>query len=138
TGYTAYAPTPLSVDGRAVSTPCQADSSGHVSGCSFTVPAASGGEHTVKVSDGTYTGTASYTVGPSLSLIGSGTGAPGTSLTVRGSGLSHGSVTVTFDGSSVSTCDANSDGNINACTFTVPAAAEGLHVVAATDKKGYF
>jgi hypothetical protein len=93
----------------------------------------------VKVTDGTYTGTATYRVDPSLSIIGSGTGAPGTSLTVRGSGFAQGSVTVSLDGSSVSTsCDANSDGNINACTFTVPATApSGPNIVAATDKKGY-
>jgi hypothetical protein len=93
----------------------------------------------VTTTDGTYTGTASYTVSPSLSLVGSGTGAPGTSLTVRGTGFAHGSVTVTFDGSTVSTsCDANADGNVNACTFTVPATApSGPNIVAATDKKGY-
>jgi hypothetical protein len=35
-------------------------------------------------------------------------------------------------------CDANSDGNINACTFTVPATApSGPNIVAVTDKKGY-
>jgi hypothetical protein len=94
----------------------------------------------VKVSDGTHSSTSTYTVEPSLSIIGSGTGAPGTDLTVRGSGFAHGTITITFDGRSVSTsCDANSDGNFNACTFTVPdTAAEGPHTVAGTDKKGYF
>jgi hypothetical protein len=139
-GYTSYAPITVTVGGSSVTTPCQANANGRVSGCTFTFPARTAGEHTVTVTDGTYTGTATYNVSPSLSIIGSGTGAPGTSLTVRGSGYSHGSVTVTFDGSEVSTsCDANSDGNINACTFTVPATApSGLNVVAATDKKGFF
>src|SRR5205085_10372397 len=136
TDYTAYASLSVKFDGEDVTTSCKADASGNVSGCAFTVPATTGGEHTVKVSDGTYTGTASYTVGPSLSLIGSGTGAPGTSLTVRGSGFVSGTATLTFDGISVGTCDANGDGNFNACTFTVPAAAAGFHTVTATDKKG--
>jgi hypothetical protein len=93
----------------------------------------------VTASDGTYRGTATYTVDPTLSLIGSGTGAPGTDLTVRGTGFTHDTVTLTYDGISVSTCDADGDGNINACTFKVPAAAApGPHIVAATDKKGYF
>src|SRR2546423_986576 len=63
-------------DSEELSTSCKADSSGNVSGCAFTVPAATAGDHTVKVSDGTYTGTASYTVGPSLRLIRSGSRAP--------------------------------------------------------------
>ena len=139
TGYVAYAPITVSFDGHSVTTPCQANANGRMSGCSFTVPAATVGDHTVKVSDGTHSSTSTYTVEPSLSIIGSGTGAPGTDLTVRGSGFTHGTVTLTYDGVSVSTCDANSDGNINACTFKVPAAADpGPLIVAAKDKKGYF
>jgi hypothetical protein len=138
TGYTAYAPITVTVDGSSVTAPCQANSSGRMSGCSFTVPALSGGEHTVKVSDGTSSATATYTVDPSLSLIGSSAGAPGTSLTVRGFGFVQGTVDVTFDGTTVGTCDANGDGTFTNCTFTVPAtAAAGPHIVAATDKKGY-
>jgi hypothetical protein len=138
TGFTAFAPITVTVGDQHVTTPnCQANASGRVS-CSFAIPATTAGEHTVRATDGTYTGTATYNVSPSLSIIGSGTGAPGTELTVRGTGYSHGPVTVTFDGSEVGTCDANSDGNINACTFTVPATApSGPNIVAVTDKKGY-
>jgi hypothetical protein len=137
-GFMAFAPITVSFDGNSVTTPnCQANASGRVS-CSFAIPATTAGEHTVTATDGTYTGTATYSVDPTLSLIGSGTGAPGTSLTVRGSGFTSGTVTVTFDGSKVATCDASSNGNINACTLTVPATApSGSNIVAASDKKGY-
>jgi hypothetical protein len=138
TGYTAYAPITVNVGGSRVTTPCQANANGRVSGCTFTFPAATAGDQTVTASDGTYVGTATYTVDPSLSII-EGTGAPDTPLKVRGTGFTHGTVTVTYDGISVGTCDADGDGNFNACTFTVPAAAApGPHVVAATDTKGYF
>jgi hypothetical protein len=138
TGYVAYAPITMSFDGHDVTTPCQANLNGRMSGCSFTVPATTGGEHTVKVSDGTSSGTATYTVDPSLSLLGSSAGAPGTSLTVRGFGFVQGPVDLTFDGISVGTCDASGDGTFTSCTFTVPlTAAPGPHIVAGTDKKGY-
>src|SRR5205085_12683891 len=134
-----HAPLAVALAVRPAAGRCTPDAEGRISGCAFTVPAATAGEHTVKVSDGTSSSTATYTVGPSLSLIGSGTGAPGTDLTVRGSGFVSGTATLTFDGISVGTCDANADGNVNACTFTVPAAAApGFHTVTATDKKGNF
>jgi hypothetical protein len=136
TGYPAFAPLTVSFDGNPVATYCQANASGRV-GCSVAIPETTAGDHKVTVSDGTYTGTATYTVDPTLRLI-AGTGAPGSKLTVSGTGFTPGSVTVTLDGSKVSTCDANSNGTINACSFTVPATATaGDHIVAATDKKGY-
>src|SRR5205085_7708065 len=128
-----HAPLAVALAVRPAAGRCTPDAEGRISGCAFTVPAATAGEHTVKVSDGTSSSTATYTVSPSLSLIGSGTGAPGTDLTVRGTGFSQGPGTVTFDGRSVSTsCDANADGTFNACTFTVRAtAAPGFHTVTA-------
>jgi hypothetical protein len=137
-GYAPFGTITVSFDGSSVTTPCQANANGRVSGCTFTVPAATAGDHTVTASDGTYSGTATYTVGPSLRLI-AGTGAPGSTLTVSGSGFVPGTITVTLDGSSISaSCKADSSGTLSSCAFTVPATTAGLHIVAATDKKGHF
>jgi flagellar basal body rod protein FlgG len=139
-GFAPNAPIALTFDGSSVATICTADASGSFSNCTFTVPAAPAGPHTVTASDGTTTGTTSYTVKPALSLATSA-GAVGSSATVSGSGFApNAPIALTFDGSSVSTsCTANGSGSFSNCTFTVPATATaGIHTVAATDKSANF
>src|SRR5205085_886654 len=61
-GFAPNAPITLSFDGSSVATSCTANASGSFSACTFTVPAAPAGPHTVTASDGTTAGTTSYTV----------------------------------------------------------------------------
>jgi hypothetical protein len=137
-GYAPNAPITVSFDGSSVATSCTADASGRVSACTFTVPAAPAGTHPVTVSDGTYSGTTTFTVKPTIGLAPSA-GAGG-SAAVSGSGFkANTTIALTFDGSSVATsCTANASGSFRNCTFTVPAVTAGIHTVAATDTSANF
>jgi hypothetical protein len=138
-GFAPDAPITVSFDGSSVSTICTTNASGRFSACTFTVPAAPVGPHTVTASDGTYSGTTSFTVKPAISLALSA-GAVGSSAAVSGSGFkADTTIALTFDGSSVSTdCTTNASGSFRNCTFTVPAVTAGIHTVAATDKSANF
>jgi hypothetical protein len=123
---------PLSTSGT-----CTADGSGNLpatNNCAFTVPTETAGRYTVTASEGTNTGTATFTVSPAISLT-SSAGAVGSGVAVSGSGFaSFGTITVTFDGSSVATdCTTDATGTFRYCAFTVPAATAGTYTVTATD-----
>ena len=120
---------------------CTTDASGNLPAsntCAFTVPATTAGPHTVAVSDGTYSGSATFTVTRAISLS-PRTGAVGSPAAVSGSGFApFAPIAVTFDGSSVPTaCTADAKGNVSFCAFTVPAKTVGSYTVTASDGAGY-
>jgi hypothetical protein len=147
----------VTFDGAALTTSgiCTTDASGYLlagNNCTFTVPATTAGIHTVTVSDGTYTGSATFAVNPALSLIpsaGAGTvirvislipsaGPAGSGAAISGSGFTPSStIALTFDGSVTTFCTADATGNISYCAFTVPAVAAGIHTVMASDGTAY-
>jgi hypothetical protein len=120
---------------------CTTDASGYLlasNNCAFTVPATTAGSYTVTVSDGTYSGSATFTVNPAIGLLPSA--GPGGSLAaISGSGFApFAPIAVSFDGRSVSTfCTSNATGSISACAFTVPTVAAGIHTVTASDSTTY-
>src|SRR5205085_5143426 len=127
-------------DSEELSTSCKADSSGNVSGCAFTVPAATAGDHTLTVSDGTYSSTHTLSVNPALSLSPSA-GLAASTAAVSGNGYApFGTISVTFDGSSVAltgsggtACTTDAKGSFSNCGYTVPVRAAGLRPVTASD-----
>ena len=101
----------------------------------FTVPASTSGAQTVKLSDGTNSPTASFTVTSAISLSPT-TGIVGSSVTVTATGMlgSHAGVTATFGGAAVtlSATTTTSTGGLSA-TFTVPASTSGAQTVKLSD-----
>ena len=101
----------------------------------FTVPDASGGDHTVIVENpvGTQVFSASFSVLPSIE-IDPDSGVTGDSVTVSGKGFANteGSIKVTYDDADVKTgISANDKGSWSA-TFSVPSSASGSHTVDAS------
>jgi hypothetical protein len=132
----------VTFDGTALTTSgtCTADAKGTLpasSNCAFTVPDAPAGTHTVAASDGTYSGSATYTVTPAISLSASA-GAAGSRDVVSGSGFAANSpVALTFDGADVAmSCPADATGSFGPCVFTNPVATAGTHTVTASDTYG--
>jgi hypothetical protein len=141
--YTPNTSLTVTFDGAALSTSgiCATDASGYLlasNNCGFTVPAKTAGSYKVTVSDGTYSGSATFTVNPAISLIPSA-GATGSSAAVSGSGFAPFTpISVSFNGNSVPTsCTADASGRISYCAFTVPAVAAGIHTVTASDGTTY-
>lgn len=105
--------------------------------CTFVVPDATRGGHTVKAEDedsnddtATFTVSASITINPT-------SGSAGTTVTVTGNGFGASkTITITYNNNTVSTSPTsvttNSAGYFTA-TFTVPAALSGVYVVKASD-----
>ncbi len=100
--------------------------------CTFTVPHATFGAHTVTAEDGALTtATATFTVNPSLTLT-PATGIVGTSVTVTGAGFPAASTyTVAFAGNVVTCTPTGSTSAVGdfSCTITVPAAVAGNNPV---------
>jgi uncharacterized protein (DUF2141 family) len=123
---------------------CTTDASGYLlasNHCAFTVPAVAAGLHTVTASDGTYSGSATFTVTRGISLSPSA-GAVGSSVTINGSGFApFDTIALTFDRSSVSVtasgvtaCTTDASGRFSSCTFIVPPKTAGSYTVTATDR----
>jgi hypothetical protein len=93
--------------------------------CTFTVPVAVGGVHTVTASEGPYAPTTQFTLGASLTLSPS-SGPVGTSVTATGEGYAAaGAYAVTWS-TGASLCAGTTVGNgAFSCRFTVPAAPGG-------------
>lgn len=127
---------PLTLSGSCTTSPI-----GSLGGCTFTVPSIPGAlspQHTINMSDGTNSPTATFTVlTPSISLSPS-SGAVGTSVTITGSGLnvSH-DMTVTYDGSTAgmpTTCTTDASGTLRSgCAFTAPSPSLGNHTITVSD-----
>jgi len=99
---------------------------------SFVVPQIAGGKLTLSATDGTTTGTKSFTV-RALVTLKPVKGLPGITDVISGTGFAASSaITVTFNGVQVMTGTSNSTGGF-AISYTVPSIAAGTYVVAATD-----
>ncbi len=100
---------------------------------SFTVPAGSGGAHSVTVTDGSNTTTASFNVlsSANLSLT---KASPGTNVTISGNSFIAGSaIEVKYDNTTViatATVDANGSFSV---TFDIPAGSVGAHSISVSD-----
>ncbi len=97
--------------------------------CTFTVPVAVGGTHTVTAAEGAYAPSISFSVGASLSLSPS-SGTVGTTVTATGEGYaSAGSYLVRW-GTGASLCSGTTQSNgAFSCRFTVPGSPEGTFSV---------
>jgi hypothetical protein len=122
---------------------CTTDASGYLlasNNCAFTVPATTAGSYTVTVSDGTYSGSATFTVTRGISLIPSA-GPVGSLAAVSGSGFTpRRTIALTFGGSSIpvtalggTPCISDASGRFSACAFAVPATTAGSYTVTAWD-----
>ena len=132
-GFSANSTITISFDGANVnpSTIPQTDSTGAFS-ASFAVPAASGGNHQVMASDGTFSSSAVFGV-TSRANISPVTGPVGTAVTATGNSFaSKGSISITFDSAPVATVMADNAGSFNT-TFSVPQSATGTRPVIITD-----
>ncbi len=104
---------------------------------SFTVPACAAGTYEVRVSDGTNTAKANFSISTSASISPvTSAASPGyisTELTVSGVGFIAGrTVAITYDGNQVATTTVLADGTFSA-TFNAPASSGGEHTIIATD-----
>ncbi len=101
----------------------------------FTVPDASGGDHTVTVENplGTQVLSAPFSVLPSIG-VDPNAGVLGDSVTATGKGFaaSESSIKVTYDGTDMKTGISASDKGSWSATFAVPSSAKGSHTVDAS------
>ena len=124
---------------------CSTNTEGTIGTCTFTVPDATAGSHTVTASD-THGNSASVnnagltqtiTVVPSISVSAPSPTYVGSTVTVTGAGFAAGAtISFTLSGAAASvsgTCSTNTEGTIEACTFSVPAATNGVHTLTASD-----
>jgi len=103
----------------------------------ITVPIPAIGTYEVKVTDGTYTDKANFSVGLDAQISPeTSTASPGhvgTQVTISGAGFTAGgTVTVTYDGTQVATTTVATDRSFSA-TFNAPASSSGAHTIIATD-----
>jgi len=110
--------------------------SGYLSGSgsvSFTVPEASGGNHTVIVIDSSGSQPFTFSVIPSIS-ISADSGVVGDEVTVDGKGfaVNESNIVVTFDGTNAKTGIAAGNTGSWETTFSLPASANGSHTVGAS------
>ena len=122
------------LDGVAApSASCTSGPSGSFS-CTATVPAVANGPQTMVASDGTNTGSATFTVDASLSLNPS-SGFVGSTVTATGAGF-LGSQTISFQLNGVpapaSSCTSVSNGNFS-CPVSIPGVPHGTHAMSASD-----
>ncbi|HUI38875.1 MAG TPA: hypothetical protein VLY85_04515, partial [Thermoplasmata archaeon] len=102
--------------------------------CSFSVPASTGGAHSITATDGTYTATAAFSVIPQVTIA-PGIGPAGSTASASGSGFAASvAVSLTWQPGGSTLCSNTSDGSGNfACSFTVPSGTTGSHAVGASD-----
>ena len=111
------------------------DGAGVLSGASFTVPACTQGNHTVKGTDASGSSpNFTFTVSPKITISPT-SGAVGDTVTVSGTGFAAGSPTVTiyFDTTAMTTAATNSSGTFPSTTFAVPSSSRGSHIIKAQD-----
>jgi hypothetical protein len=109
------------------------DNSGRLA-CSFEVPVAAAGEHTVTITDGTNSLECAFTVVFSASVeTNRDTGYVGSDIIFSGTGFIPGKVAViSYDSIPVAESDIDSDGDFSAF-FSIPASVAGEHIISATD-----
>lgn len=114
--------------------------SGLFSSVTFAVPSGvSAGSHAVSATDGTLTGSATFTANPSATITLTPTsGGVSTSVSISGSGFTaSSSITVKFDANTIATTPssitASSSGAFSAAITIPSTAAVGSHTITATD-----
>ena len=124
----------ISFNGNAITTDpatVTGDASGNFT-AKIAAPKLAAGTYEIKVSDGTNTSTANFTL-QATAKIGQTSGAVGSSVTVSGDGFHSGAtITVKYDNATVTTVSADASGSFNA-TFKVPTGAAGSHSVTVSD-----
>jgi len=119
----------------------ETDANGSLTNATFTVPDSYRGSHTVKALDAsTYYDTATFTTNQSITLSPT-SGAVGDEVTVSGTGFRASRlIAITFDGNTITTSPASvstdSNGSFSNAIFTVPAGANDIYEVKASD--GYY
>ena len=99
----------------------------------FAIPSIAGGLHTLVVSDGTTSKTATITVSASATMTPI-SGNVGTSVTVNGSGFNANSqLTIKYNGTVAATGTLPSTGAFTGATFPIPASTSGVHAVEVSD-----
>ncbi|MGP8071719.1 MAG: hypothetical protein ACLPZM_01120 [Thermoplasmata archaeon] len=129
-GYGFDAMTPYTVVWQSSTTECSASTTaaGSVS-CSFTVPAAPQGAYSLTVREGTYTPTATFTIGASL-LITPSTGVVGTFANATGSGFDADlPYTVSWNTGTALCAGITSPAGGFSCQFVIPNGPGGAHTV---------
>jgi hypothetical protein len=129
------ASTSYSVAWNATTTFCSALSTSSTGGvdCSFAVPPTPAGPVEITAHEGTYAPTATFSVGPSLTLSPS-SGSAGGSANASGAGFdANATYTVSWDtGAALCAGVTNSVGGF-LCSFTVPGGSGGAHTVTAVE-----
>jgi len=106
-------------------------------GVTLTIPAVARSTYYVRVSDGSSTATATFTITPEIAANIS-TGHVGDTVTVGGTGFAASTtVTIFYDASSVGTDTTGANGTFAGFTFTVPASTKGTHTVRGKDTTVY-
>jgi large repetitive protein len=129
----------FSISGGAIVTQsvCATTTKGSFTACTFAVPPDTAGPHTVTATDAhSDSGSATFTVIPSLKIISTANGNVGGTVTLSGSGYAGTSaVTFYFDLSKAagSPCATLSSGSFTGCTFVIPPSRAGLHLVTGVD-----
>ncbi len=125
----------ISFDGKPVATSppvVQTDMAGKFV-ASFTIPAGSGGAHSITVTDRANTTTATFNILASASLS-LATASPGTNVTISGNSFIAGSaIEVKYDNTTViATANVDANGSFSV-TFDIPAGAVGAHSISVSD-----
>ena len=137
TGFSASSTASFFIDDASISGSAAVDATGGLSGTALTIPAVSGGSHTLKVLDsGGGSATVALTTSAAMT-ISPQNGPAGTVVTVSGKGFGTGKgITITWKGSGITTSPSpvtsDTTGSFTA-TFVVPAGLAGSYPVAATD-----
>ena len=136
TGFAASSALTFFLDSTAINVSASTNANGNFSNVDLTIPAISGGTHTLKVQDASSnSATKSFSVTAIMS-IGPATGPVDTTVAITGKGfLASSPISVTYDGATVTTLvslASGADGSVNA-SFKIPASGSGVHVVAVSD-----
>ena len=107
------------------------DSNGSFS-LSFSIPSATGGQHSITANDGVYSASGTFTVKPQV-RVNPNAGVVGSQITINGNGYTGGvAVTISFDNTQAATATADASGSFSA-SFAAPPAGGGNHNVTASD-----
>ena len=100
----------------------------------MTIPSVTAGSYTVKATD-TYTNnaTSTFTVAAAL-VLNPASAANGGTVAITGSGfVPNAAVNILIDNSSVTSVNADSNGNLSIATFSIPTLPGGSHIIKAID-----
>ena len=137
TGFAPSSTLSFSIDETVISTSASTNSSGNFSNVAITIPAISGGSHTLLVKDGSGNSlTVDFTVTAAMTVSATN-GSVDTNVAIIGKGfLPSSSITVLYDGSSITTTSgllaSDANGSFNT-SIQIPASTTGEHLINLTD-----